>query len=200
MRLNDEPTDVLGFAYSISGYNPPRVNPCHLSVECSQTGEDGSWTVKYENASLLNAHFNHPANYAQMFITGAFPLTNNWHGAFGTYGTITVEKGATLDLGALPRRNIAFNALSYDWIAGGGTITYFAPAATGTLYLENVPVNAVLDGAELDFVFNAWGDPGKMPDWTVCVNGVVQEKLFVKLTKEGKLRIFTSKGLLVVVR
>ena len=200
MRLNDEPTDVLGFAYSISGYNPPRVNPCHLSVECSQTGEDGSWTVKYENASLLNAHFNHPANYAAMFNTGAFPLTNNWHGAFGTYGTITVEKGATLDLGALPRGNIAFNALSYDWIAGGGTITYFAPAATGTLYLENVPTGTDLSDVTLDFTLTDVGNTGKLSGWKVVVNGVPNDDLVVKLTKDGTLKVGTVKGMLLMVR
>ncbi len=200
MRLKDEPTDVLGFAYAISGYNPPAVNPCHLAVECSPTGEDGSWTVKYENSSLGNAHVNHPANYAAMFNDGPFPLTNNCHGAFGTYGTVTVEKGATLDLGGIPKANVAVNALAYDWTTGGGTIMTFVPAATGTLYLENVPTGTDLSDVTLDFTLTDVGNIGKLSEWKVVVNGVQNDELVVKLTNDGSLKVGMDKGMVLIFR
>ena len=194
-RLAASVPPVRGCAFSVPGYTAPGINPMGIAVECSPDGTDGSW-VRKADIACGNGHYKHPAHYYP--DNAIWPLTNNPHGAFNTYGTIMVAKGATLDLSQIPVENVAIHALEYDWATGAGTIKNFAPARNGTLKVINVPDSTSFYDVPLDIALEGAADC-RLKGWQVIVNGKSCRTSY-PLVSNGQLIIHDARTLMITVR
>ena len=97
--------------------------------------------------------------------------------------SVSVAAGATL----AAEGNITLPGLAVDFSEGGGTISNFTFAASGEVYLSNVPDGngPVLPG----WTFVGCTDMENIASWTVCVNGAPRSRWRAKASPDGVVSI-----------
>lgn len=146
----------------------------------------------------MNSQFNYTYNGHIPYIFSA--KNANWR--FDTYGAVQVDAGAVLDMDELRTENIAFNALKVDFAYGAGTITKFVPAANGTLFLVNAPVDAagrLRAHVDTGLTLGTVVDAANLKTWQVYANGVRSSASRVSIC-DGRLVVDTAHGTLVILK
>lgn len=184
------------------GINNPNVTDWELQSSPDgvtwQTLDERSGEV-YTDASDpgstgLNAQFHYTYNNHVPYLFKA----KNADWSFSTFGKVRVDAGATLELSDLPEANIAFNALEVDVAVGGGTLTRFAPAADGALYLTGV--TGKLPGRlDVPLTVGKALRTDNLSSWKVYVNGVRSPASLV-MAEEGRLVVATLYGTMMILR
>ena len=186
-------------------------NDPHLTdwaLQSSPDGRAGTWVTMDERTDQrwwgradagttgMNEYFQFTYNNHIPYLFNS--LNADWR--FTTFGPVSVAAGATLDLSNLRPENIAFNGLKVDMAAGAGTITHFAPAANGRLYVENATAEQQ-SAKRLTLPLNVgtWLSSDNLSTWTVCVNGVADRSLAVE--SDGvHFVVRRVSGLMLIVR
>lgn len=146
----------------------------------------------------LNPQFNYTYNAHVPYLFSA--KRADWK--FTTYGSVQVDAGAVLDMDELRTENIAFNALKVDCARGAGTITKFVPAADGTLFLVNAPVDAagrLRAHVDTGLTLGTVVDAANLKMWKVYANGVRSSASRVSF-RDGRLVVDTAHGTLVILK
>ena len=130
------------------------------------------WEDGEAGSSGFYAQWNYTYNNHVPYLFKS--LNADWR--FTTFGKVSVAAGAKLDLSELREENIAFNALEVDCAAGAGTITHFAPAEGGALYLENMSAEQkAASKFKVPITIENWIAPEKLSSWSVYVNGTLSK-------------------------
>ena len=190
-------------------------NPCltDWEIQSSPSGEPDTWTTMDERSgqrwwgetdagsSGLNPQFQYTYNNHIPYL---FRSRNaDWR--FTTFGAVSVAAGATLDLSELRPENIAFNGLSVDVAAGAGTITHFAPAANGTLYVTGLTdaqlANRVLK-LDIPLTIGEWvsGTEANLATWSVQFNGHPEPYAVVEKNDNGVISVRRGAGFILIFR
>ena len=150
-------------------------------LECSHTGEDGTWTTVDDKVTTMdeqlasitsggsNANPRGVYNWGVPWVLtgGLLPDT----AVFNNTGMVRVDAGARLDLVAVADANLSISNLVVDVATGGGTITKFRPAANGVLDLTSL--DGDLPGRyEVQLELSSVVDAARFATWRVTVNGV----------------------------
>jgi len=185
-------------------------NP-HLTdwaLQSSPDGRAGTWITMDERSgqrwwanneagsSGLNQQFQFTYNNHIPYLFNS--LNAGWR--FTTFGPVSVAAGATLDLSNLRPENIAFNALKVDLAAGAGTITHFAPAADGALYLENATAEQLnAKSIRLPLAVGTMISDGNFASWRVFLDGVRAPTMSVEV-EDGAICVRTHRGFTVIFK
>ena len=102
--------------------------------------------------------------------------------------TVSVAAGATLDTAYIQDSSLSFAALEVDCAAGGGTITKFAPAPNGALYLTNLPAGLTSRYTVPVTVTETVGAEN-LESWTVYVNGTPVHGRYLSCAADGSLTV-----------
>ena len=158
------------------------------------------WASDEPGSSGLDPQYQYTYNNHIPYLFKS--LNADWR--FTTFGAVSVAAGATLDLSELRTQNIAFNGLRVDLAAGAGTITHFAAAANGTLYLTNASDFIRADGKLptnllLPLTFGTILSAANLDSWSIVVDGVSSSQSSV-CVKNGKLCVQTPRGFSCVIR
>lgn len=184
-----------------------RPHPTDWEVQTSPTGEDGTWVTLdvrtnqnftwTSEGPKLNPQFNYTYNAHIPYLFSG--LNASW--TFTTFGTVSVAKGATLDLSELRDENIAFNKLSVD-CSGAGTITKFRPAAVGRLDVTTTAgtgAKGLRGTLVLPLTLGSVVDSGNLAGWKVYVDGEFSPASSVQVV-ENRLVVLTANGTLILFR
>lgn len=181
-------------------------------LQSSPSGQPGTWVTMDERSNQRWWASDEPGSsgldpQCQYTYNNHIPylfksLNADWR--FTTFGAVSVAAGATLDLSELRTENIAFNGLRVDLAAGAGTITHFAAAANGTLYLTNASDFIRADGKLptnllLPLTFGTILSAANLDSWSIVVDGVSSSQSSV-CVKNGKLCVQTPRGFSCVIR
>ena len=109
-------------------------------------------------------------------------------------GVVSVAADATLDFGDVKGE---VSGLRIDCATGIGTISRFAPAASGTLALENVPAGTRLSNYSIAFAPTTVVDADNLRKWKVTANGVSSN--YKAQLSDGKIT-FVPNGFVIIVR
>ena len=167
-------------------------------LQSSPTGEDGTWETMDERSERITSSYQSCKRFCYNRHVPYLFKSKNAGWAFSTFGAVQVDAGAVLELSDIPPENIAFNALTVDLSAGGGTITRFAPAASGTLDLVGV-VGDLASRVELPLTLGEVSGASALVGWTVRVNGEPSRASMLSY-ESGKLVVTTSRGTTVIFR
>lgn len=144
-----------------------------------------------------------PPTFERSFYRAPYPICTGESAPFGlaSAGTVEVDRGATADFtGVENGQEIAH--LTLDWSdlgTGDGTLKNVRIAEVGTLSIVNVPENASLRSSTvLPLVFSGVAEAANLQNWTVTVNGVLKNRLKLKIDN-GRLA-FDSRGFALFVR
>jgi len=204
MRLSSASTKTVG-GYLLALAANVNNDTCHLvswTVEASADGITWEKMDDRENFKPYETRNGQWYNHGNLFLFNQ--KSAGW--TFRPQGVVTVAKDAILDLDEIPEANIALSRLTVDQTAGAGTITVFAPAATGELRLENVPTAQVdaegqlLARTPVAITIGKSVGADKLKSWRVMVNGVEQKLCKPFITANGQLAVNSGKGFVIVVR
>ena len=195
-RLPDNATSVFSYNLAFAVNFAADVQVTDWELQSSPTGVDGTWTTMDSRSgqTVANNAKRFATNNHVPYLFSAF--RDSWF--FTTFGSVRVDSGAVLDLSEIPAENIAFNALTVDLSAGGGTITRFAPAASGTLDLVGV-TGELASRVELPLTLGDVSGDSALAGWTVRVNGKPSHASMLGY-ENGKLVVTTSRGTMVIFR
>lgn len=209
-RVKDTWTNNVPASYSLrrcvnnDGRNMPHATD--WSLESSANGIDWEVMDVRTNQTFttmgegprMNPQFNYTYNGHIPYIFSA--KNANWR--FDTYGVVQVDAGAVLDMDELRTENIAFNALKVDCARGAGTITKFVPAADGTLFLVNAPVDAagrLRAHVDTGLTLGTVVDAANLKTWKVYANGIRSSASRMSF-RDGRLVVDTAHGTLVILK
>ena len=155
------------------------------------------WSENEAGSSGFKAQFNHTYNNHVPYLFKS--LNADWR--FTTFGKVSVAAGAKLDLSELREENIAFNALEVDCAAGAGTITHFAPAEGGALYLENLTQEQMAASKfRVPVTIENWIAPENLSGWSVYVDGNLSQVRSLEKSDDGGLYVHQTKAMVIIIR
>lgn len=179
-----------------------RVQIKSWELQSSPTGADDTWVTMDERTNQ-----DPPKDARRFDYNGHVPYLftarrSTWR--FDTFGTVEVDKDATLDLSEIPAENIAIRGLKVDMAAGAGRIKRFAAAANGSLELTNAddalrPDGKIRSRVTLPLTLDEVSSSANLDSWTVTVNGQPSPDSKLVLT-DGNLQVLTKYGLFVIVK
>ena len=102
--------------------------------------------------------------------------------------TASVAAGATLDTAYIQDSSLSFAALEVDCAAGGGTLTKFAPAPNGALYLKNLP-GGLTARYIVPLTLTETVGAENLASWTVYVDGTPVRGRYVSCAADGSLTV-----------
>ena len=83
--------------------------------------------------------------------------------------------------------DVTIPGLAVDLSAGCGTISNFTFAASGTVYLENMP--AGLQSASLDWTMQDCDGVANIASWKVAVDGVKTDRWRMQVSQAGDISV-----------
>jgi len=210
LRLKDDDMKFSGYRF-VSNWDTAFYPLC-WAVEVSDDGTN--WTTLDEKTDHYT--FGYSNGYPKEEHDDGYNIWNRGPGGqdFPFYWTtnvsetvsfalngakLRVDRGGLLDVVQAPApAEVAW--LEVDAQQGGGRITSFKPTANGVLNLVNVQTPGRLSGAErrVSFAFDQVVNPENISTWKVCIDGVEQPGVKVRLTDTG-LQAY-GWGLSVIVR
>jgi hypothetical protein len=111
---------------------------------------------------------------------------------------LRVASGATIDTDYLADSAISIVALAVDCEIGGGTITKFRPAASGTLELTGID-GKIPDRYDVPITLSEVIDAGNFASWSVTVNGNPSPATTLSWAN-GVLKAVTTRGTIITFR
>ena len=96
---------------------------------------------------------------------------------------VSVDAGATL----AAEGDVTIPGLAVDLSAGCGTISNFTFAATGTVYLENIPEQ--FQSASLDWTLQECDGVANLASWKVAVDGVKTDRWRMQVSPAGDISV-----------
>lgn len=195
LRLNDPANKTVG-GYLLAVAANVNGGTCHLVSWTVEASADGVTWEKLDDRT----DFDPEGTKRGYWYNGGNLFLFNQKSAGWTFrpeGTVTVARGAVLDLDEIPDANVSIARLEADVAAGAGAITKFAPAANGEIRLVNA-TDELGRWTELHDVGSVVGE-ANLKGWTVYVDGEAKRDLEVRV-RDGKLCVHKLVGLYLIVR
>lgn len=195
LRLSDPSTKTVG-GYLLSLAANVDGGTCHLVSWMVEASADGITWEKLDDRT----DFDPEGTKRGYWCNGGNLFLFNQKSAGWTFrpqGTVSVARGAVLDLDEIPDANVSIAKLEADVTAGAGTITKFAPAANGEIRLVNA-AGELGRRIELHDVGSVIG-ADNLKSWSVYVNGEADKDLEACI-RDGKLCVRKKSGLVLIFR
>lgn len=160
-------------------------HPNHWAVESTPDGVNWTTVSQYwyitPPSGVAQSYYNNGVHYK--INTGDMAGA----GGFGSSSLVQVSSGAKLDCSLVTGGQVV-SKLAVDATVGGGTLKNVKFAASGALYLTNLPAGTKLSNYEIPLTFDGVADTAAVRSWTVYADGVARTGVRLAFI-DGKLVI-----------